>query len=282
MAEDHLALLMEIARAQNVLQQQMIEQNRQQRVNEIAIPLPTYSGKQGEDVLEFVEHINREATAGNWPEEQKLRLAKGALREVACEWRWLHDAEAPRDWIGWSNSLCDAFRRRYTFGEWESMVTTRVQLQDESGPQYALNKAKLRRHCPYPMSEADFIPFLVQGIRHRQFRTVLLQNLPLTTTAFIQVYGQLEQNSVRAPERELAIEARLEAQAKELDELKRQIGRPQRLQPYQQRPNRPTTTERRCYQCDRVGHLKRDCPENTNEKFRVGNDKAGPMGQVRQ
>lgn len=79
------------------------------------------------------------------------------------------------------------------------MVKSRVQLENETVPQYALMKAKLRRHYPYPMTEADFIPHLIQGIRHRQFHTVLLQNPPLTVTTLIQRYGLLEQNSDRAP-----------------------------------------------------------------------------------
>ncbi|EFX60536.1 hypothetical protein DAPPUDRAFT_276911, partial [Daphnia pulex] len=109
MADDQLAILIGIVQNQHGLQERMVEQN-QQRNHE----LPTYSGKAEEDVLEFVETVNREAVAGNWPENQKLQLAKGALREIASEWRWLHDAEAPRNWEGWSAALCAAFRKRYT------------------------------------------------------------------------------------------------------------------------------------------------------------------------
>lgn len=116
---------------------------------------------------------------------------------------WLHDAEVPQDLVGWSSALFSAFQKRYTFGEWEDIIRRRVQLKDESEPQYALTKAKLRRHCPYPMSETDLIPYLIQGIRHQQFRTVLLQNLPVTVTAFIHVYGLLEQNCARTPEQEI-------------------------------------------------------------------------------
>ena len=288
MADDPLAILIGIVQNQHDLQQRMVEQNRQRNHE-----LPTYSGKTEEDVLEFIETVNREALAGDWPENQKLQLAKGALREIASEWRWLHDAEAPPNWEGWSAALCAAFRKRYTFGEWEKMVTAKVQQTNETGPQYALTKAKLRRHCPYPMTEADFVPYLVQGIRHRQFRTVLLQNPPLTTTAFIQVYGLLEQNSDRAPERESELEARIEAQTLELAELRKQMGKNQRFQPYEQmgksqrfqpyqtRTGRQTDTtskERLCFECNRPGHLKRDCPEGKRSE----NDKAGPVGQARQ
>lgn len=140
MAEDQLAMLVGIVQAQNALQQQLFEQSRP-NTNDSVASLPTYSGKKDEDVLYFVETVNREATTGNCPEEKKMRLAKGALRETASEWRWLHDAEIPQDWVGWSTALCLAFQKRYTFGEWEDMVTRQVQLKDESGPQYVLTKA---------------------------------------------------------------------------------------------------------------------------------------------
>lgn len=130
MADDQLPILNGIVQNQHGLQERMVEQNRQRNHE-----LPTYSGKAEEDVLEFVETVNREAVAGNWSENQKLKLAKGALREIASEWRWLHDAEAPRDWDEWSDALCAAFRKRCTFGEWEKMVTTKVQQTNETGQQ---------------------------------------------------------------------------------------------------------------------------------------------------
>lgn len=64
MAEDHFAILLEVARAQNELQQQMLAQN-QQRVLEGGLSFPTFIGKREEVVLNFVETVNREAIAGH-------------------------------------------------------------------------------------------------------------------------------------------------------------------------------------------------------------------------
>jgi hypothetical protein len=86
MAKEHFAQLIKIIRAQNEFQQQIIVQN-QLRNPQNGQALPTYSGKQEKDVLDFVETINREANASNWNEEQKIHLAKGALRETAAECR---------------------------------------------------------------------------------------------------------------------------------------------------------------------------------------------------
>jgi hypothetical protein len=128
----------------------------------------------------------------------------------------------------------------YTFADWENMVTRRVQSNNETGPQYALMKAKLCRHYPFPMTETEFIPYLIQGIRHRQIRAVLLQNPLLTVTTFIQNYGLLKQNSDKAPDQVLTqLEARIEKQSQELAELKKEMGKSRRFQPYDQpRPQR--------------------------------------------
>jgi hypothetical protein len=58
----------------------------QQRVPKGSPFLPSFSGKREEDVLDFVYMVNREKIAGHWPGEQKIRLAKGALREIVAKW----------------------------------------------------------------------------------------------------------------------------------------------------------------------------------------------------
>lgn len=118
-AEEQITILTEILRRQQVLQQQMNEQNRLREQNK-NLALPTYSAKIEEDVLDYIEDINREAIAGGWDDNRKFHLAKGALRGIAAEWRWQHDLEIPADWNGWSTALCTAFRNGIVLWEWKT------------------------------------------------------------------------------------------------------------------------------------------------------------------
>lgn len=70
-----------------------------------------------------------------------------------------------------------------------------------------------------------------------------------------------------------------------MTEIKRHMSKTQRFQPY----NQPWSSrlvevaggERRVFQYNQMGHMKRDCPL-INKDQRTENDKAGPMGQFRQ
>ena len=92
-------------------------------------------------------------------------MVNAALRGVAASWQWQPPAGVVDDWAGWS-AFQETFRKRYTFVEWETMVRARQQLMGESAAQYALGKATLRRYCPHQMNEAEFVPYLINGIRH--------------------------------------------------------------------------------------------------------------------
>lgn len=68
-------------------------------------------------------------------------------------------------------------------------------------------------------------------------------------------------------------------------ELKRHVTKTQRFQPYNQpRSGRlmgVAGRERRCFQCNQIGHMKRDGPI-INKNQRTENDKTGPLGKVQQ
>ncbi|KAI9553758.1 hypothetical protein GHT06_019016 [Daphnia sinensis] len=194
-----IAALTAVVQAQQQTQQQQGNalqialqaiQNNQNTV--ISQPLPTFSGRVEEDVYEWLETVQRESTAGGWNEDRKRRMANAALRGVAANWQWQPLAGVADDWAGWSAAFRETFRKRYTFVEWENMVKTRHQLVGESATQYALSKSTLRRYCPHQMNEEEFVPYLINGIRHHQFAPVLVHSQLTTVQAFIQTYSRLE------------------------------------------------------------------------------------------
>lgn len=103
-------------------------------------------------------------------------MVNAALRWVAANWQWQPPTVVADDWAKWSAAFREAFRKRYTFVEWENMVKARHQLVSESATQYALFKSTLRQYCPHQMNEEEFVPYLINGIRHDQFAPVLVHS----------------------------------------------------------------------------------------------------------
>ncbi len=210
-----------------------------------------------------------------------------ALRGAAASWQWQPPAGVADDWAGWSAAFRETFRKRYTFVEWESMVKTRQQLVGESAAQYALSKATLRQYCPHQMNEAEFVPYLINGIRHHQFAAVLVHSQLGTVQAFIETYSRLEAAIIHTPEIPdkhgkmieslVAQNATLTAQVSELHKKMAfqhqgpiyQHPPPVRQVNWQDQRRPPGTSEdRQCYQCHQYGHLRRDCPtRNQNQSY---------------
>ena len=253
---------------------QAIQQNQNAVVSH---PLPTFSGTVDEDVYLWLENVQRESIAGGWNEDRKRRMVNAALRDVAAAWQWQPPANVVDDWAGWSAAFRETFRKRYTFVEWETMVKSRQQLVGESAAQYALAKATLRQYCPHQMNEAEFVPYLINGIRHHQFAPVLLHSQLASVQNFIDTYSRLEAAIIHTPEIPdkhgktieslVAQNATLTAQVSELQK-RMAFQAPLYLQPppvrhvnWQDQRRPPGTSEdRQCYYCNQYGHMKRDCP----------------------
>ncbi|KZS13011.1 Uncharacterized protein APZ42_021947 [Daphnia magna] len=108
--------------------------------------------------------------------DRKRKMVNAALRWVAANWQWQPPTVVADDLAKWSAAFREAFRKRYTFVEWENMVKARHQLVSESATQYALFKSTLRQYCPHQMNEEEFVPYLINGIRHDQFAPSKMSN----------------------------------------------------------------------------------------------------------
>ena len=152
------------------------------------------------------------------------------------------------------------------------MVRARQQLMGESAAQYALDKATLRRYCPHQTNEAEFISYLINGIRHHQFAPVLVHSQLANVQAFIETYSRLKIAVIHTPEIPDKHEKTIDSLVAQVSDLQKRLAFQRQASLYHQTPparqvnwqdqRRPPGTlgERQCYYYHQYGNMKRDCP----------------------
>ncbi|KAK4007109.1 hypothetical protein OUZ56_012270 [Daphnia magna] len=116
--------------------------------------IPMFSGTPAEDVDDWIADIDRVALVEGWNENVKRRAAISKLVGIAKNWQDLTGNDLPH-WEDWLERFEATFRPHLTLVEWGVKVEGRRQLPGESGAQYALEKAKLCRLCPRPLTEPE-------------------------------------------------------------------------------------------------------------------------------
>ena len=270
----------------------------------VAESIPKFEGKILDDAQRFIDHVNRVADAEGWDDDQKLQLAIRRLTGTAFEWH-VQVGHGLMDWPQWSLSLLTTFRRRLTMEQWQAMVTARVQLPGESGIAYALEKARICRLAPVNLTEAQIVPYLINGLSKWEHVAAMMNNPPADATAFIERIRQLEQLGVSSrispwaigpvptvppanptlpqftplpptqtpqaqqPPASNDLMAAMETLGQHLaTQLALQLGKLNLNAGRRGQDGGP----RKCYNCQAVGHIARFCP------LRQGNGQAGPRG----
>ena len=229
--------------------------------------LPTFSGAVGEDVEDWISAVEWEAVRRRWDEAKKRRMASFALCDGAAQWeRRLYTTELG-DWEGFVTALRVAYRPKYSYEEWLWMVNAREQQQEESIATYALTKMQMRKYCPFPISEEEFLPYLIGGLRISPYCKPGLMVHPLRTVQeFIYFAELVDTNFSNISLFRETVAARQIAQ--ELDKLKKsdELNAPflknwrdqLKLSP-QLSPERPPSGTV-CWDCKEFGHVGYFCP----------------------
>lgn len=153
--------------------------------------IPGYSGTANDSLADWLSILNRTAVAENWNDDVKRQVAIGKLSGPALQW---HDLSGNQHvtWAPWLAALEATFCPRLSLVEWCLQIERRVQLPNESGAQYALEKVKLCRLCPHQLADADVINYLSKGLMMPDQRAILLANPPANFDAFITRIRALE------------------------------------------------------------------------------------------
>ncbi|KAI9552590.1 hypothetical protein GHT06_020455 [Daphnia sinensis] len=223
--------------------------------------IPKFEGRVDEDVQGFIDHIDRIAVSEGWTDVQRVQVAIRRLLKTAllCH---VQTGHTHGDWDTWSTALVTNFSRQLSFADWNRLIQDRAQQPNESGMEYALDKFRLCRLSPTPLTERDAIPFLINGLARWEHVAAMIAAAPTDIPAFIARIQQQEQLGVStradvAPNRQVAeLATKLESLT-----VSRSGGRGRGGPLGAARP------PMECWICHKTGHKARCCPtwpENTS------------------
>ncbi len=150
-----------------------------------------YSGSPSESLTEWLQLVNRKASLERWGDDEKRRAAIGTLYGQALTWQdeiGLHLV----DWNDWVHGIRAAFETQLTESQWQMLIEARRQLPAESGSNYVLEKLKICRQRPVPLTEPQMIPYLIRGLYNPIHQSVMMGNLPATIADFLTELRRLE------------------------------------------------------------------------------------------
>ena len=263
--------------------------------------IPVYQGGEKESFDEWLATINRASLAENWDDARKRRIAIAKLGGAALTWQ----DQTGHHIVGWDNwiaALRATFERRLCLSDWCRVVDSRRQLPGESGAHYALEKGKLFNQCPHVLAEQDRVYYLIRGLARQDHYSILMAAPPVSVPDFIQSIRRLEENGLCSmpvqqpppllqyappcapppivPPFTLGSE---DAVKNFSDRIMAEInGRIASMgQNFASSRPRLPMAETRCYNCEQLGHISRNC-QLPDRRLPAGNASAGPLGQGRR
>ena len=150
-----------------------------------------YSGTTAESLSDWLQVVNQKGVVENWGDAEKRRAAIASLYGPALTWQEEVGVNFV-DWNDWVLGIRHAFEIQLTESQWQVMVETRRQQAAESGSSYVLEKIKICRRRPNPMTELEMIPFLIRGLSNPAHMSVMMGHPPVTIADFLVELRRLE------------------------------------------------------------------------------------------
>lgn len=156
--------------------------------------IPTFFGRPTESLADWEAALHRGAISDVWNDATRRRAAITKLSGAALAWHD-HSGHEIHNWNDWITGLRLLFQPRLSLVDWCSMVNQRTQKMEETGAEYAMEKAKLLRLCPHVLQEREKVDYLIYGLLRTEQKSALLCNPPATINAFVEAIRSLESRS---------------------------------------------------------------------------------------
>ena len=219
------------------------------------IPWPTFSGEPGENVRTWLRKMEFAFEAHKTAGEDKVVHAALCLKDKASEWFMqlarIHDGKPFNDWAGLAREALERFEPEDL--QYQLRGRLREIKQDTTLDEYISRFHNLLSQVDN-MAEVDKVAFFTDGLKTnlryevgRQGPQTLKAAIRLAESTYnaLRVNGLLEASpwSVASPR----VPAKVEPTAMEIDNLER-------------RSWNSDADSRRCYNCQGIGHIARQCP----------------------
>ena len=155
------------------------------------LAIPVYTGQATDNLTDWLSILNRTAVAEGWVDDVKRRVAIGKLSGPALRWQDM-TGHGHALWPAWLAALQATFQPRLSLVQWCLQIESRVQLPNESGAQYALEKMRVCNLCPHQLPVVEAVNYLSKGLYHPDQRAIMLANPPADLAAFIVRIRDLE------------------------------------------------------------------------------------------
>lgn len=137
---------------------------------------PSFAGRRGEDVEEWLDQFNRVCQFNRWDDKFKVENVGLSLHEVAKRW-YLNQEHTITDWASFTENIRQIFGTPSARSdEAKRTLDCRWQRPDETYSSYIEDVLSLCRRVNPDMSEADKVRHLLKGIAEFAFNSLALQN----------------------------------------------------------------------------------------------------------